>query len=179
MQRQTAVGVFRTADQARDAISALKDAGYPASDISLLAHDRETTRTMAQDTGTNAGAGAATGAVAGGVLGGLGGWLVGIGALAIPGIGPFIAAGAFATALTGAAIGAGVGVVAGALIGMGVPREDADWYEQEVKGGNTLVTVNAAGRYGEAQALLRRYGAYDVEQRTTDTSVQPPVRPVV
>ena len=77
--------------------------------------------------------GAATGAVAGGILGGLGGWLVGIGALAIPGVGPFIAAGAFATALGGAAIGAGVGAIAGALVGMGVPEEHAKYYEGEAK----------------------------------------------
>jgi hypothetical protein len=145
------------------AIEALKDAGFRSDDIGLLMQDRERAREMAEETGTKAGEGAATGALAGGVLGGLAGWLVGIGALAIPGFGPFIAAGALGTALTGAAIGAGVGAVAGALIGMGIPEDEAHWYEQEVKGGRTLVTVKADGRYAEAQALLRRHGAYDVE----------------
>src|SRR6185312_8837138 len=105
------------------------------------------TEDMAAETGTHAGSGAATGAVAGGVLGGLGGWLIGIGALAIPGVGPFIAAGAFATALGGAAIGAGVGAIAGALMGMGVPEEHARYYEGEAKAGRTLVTVRADDDY--------------------------------
>jgi len=162
-QRSTVVGVFNDRDEARDAIAALKDAGFSAEDISILTPDKRETADLAEETGTHAGSGAATGAVAGGILGGLGGWLVGIGALAIPGVGPFIAAGAFATALGGAAIGAGVGAVAGALVGMGVPEEEAKYYEGEVKSGRTLVTVRAGGRYTEARELLQRYGAYDIE----------------
>src|SRR5947207_11462557 len=99
VRRDVVVGVFRDAEEARDAISALKDAGFSAGDISILMHDGGDTTRMAEDTGTSAGTGAATGAVAGGLLGGLAGWLVGIGSLAIPGIGPFLAAGAFASAL--------------------------------------------------------------------------------
>jgi len=162
-QRSTVVGVFRERDEARDAIEALKDAGFNANEISILSPDKEQSRAMAEETGTQAGSGAATGAVAGGILGGIGGWLVGIGALAIPGVGPFIAAGAFATALGGAAIGAGVGAIAGALAGMGVPEDEARYYEGEVKSGRTLVTVRTTDRYDEAQQLLRRYGAYDIE----------------
>jgi uncharacterized protein (TIGR02271 family) len=101
----------------------------------------------------------------GGLLGGLGGWLVGIGALAIPGIGPFIAAGAFASALGGAALGAGVGAIAGALTGMGVPKEQAEYYEGEAKAGKTLVTVRTTDRYEDAQRMLREHGAYDIESR--------------
>jgi uncharacterized protein (TIGR02271 family) len=164
-RRDVVVGVFRDHDRAREAIEALKDAGIRGQDISVLLPDREQTRDVAADTGTQAAGGAATGAVAGGVLGGLGGWLVGIGALAIPGVGPFIAAGAFATALTGAAIGAGVGAIAGALIGMGIPEEEAKYYEGEVHSGRALVTVRADGRYDEAQRILRHYGAYDMETR--------------
>lgn len=163
--RSTVVGVFHNREDARAAIDALKDADFPPSGISILSPDRRETETMAEETGTHAGSGAATGAVAGGVLGGLGGWLLGIGALAIPGIGPFIAAGAFASALGGAAIGAGVGAIAGALTGMGVPDEEAHYYEGEVKSGRTLVTVAADGRYSEAQTILRQYGAYDIENR--------------
>src|SRR5918912_2592536 len=164
-RREVVVGVFHTQDQAREAIGALKDAGFGGNDISVLLPDKDQTRDVAADTGTRAGTGAATGAVAGGILGGLGGWLVGIGALAIPGVGPFIAAGAFATALGGAAIGAGVGAIAGALVGMGVPKDEAEYYEGEVKSGRTLVTVRADGRYDEAQRLLRQQGAYDIESR--------------
>ncbi len=164
-QRSTVVGVFREREQAREAIEALKDGGFAPETISILSPDKQATQDIAEDTGTHAGSAAATGAVAGGVLGGIGGWLLGIGALAIPGIGPFIAAGAFATALGGAAIGAGVGAIAGALAGMGVPKEDAEYYEGEVKSGRTLVTVRADGRYDEAQRLLRQNGAYDIESK--------------
>lgn len=164
-QRSTVVGVFHERDKAREAIEALKAAGFAPDTISILSPDKRATQDIAEDTGTNAGSAAATGAVAGGILGGLGGWLLGIGALAIPGVGPFIAAGAFATALGGAAIGAGVGAIAGALAGMGVPKEEAEYYEGEVKSGRTLVTVRADGRYDEAQRLLRQNGAYDIESK--------------
>jgi hypothetical protein len=99
-QHATVVGVFHDRDQAREAIEALKDDGFAPDAISILSPDKRATQDMAEQTGTHAGSGAATGAVAGGILGGLGGWLVGIGALAIPGIGPLIAAGAFSTAQT-------------------------------------------------------------------------------
>lgn len=163
--RSVAVGVFRDSDDARAAIGALKDADFRGDDISLLMPDRDEARDMAAETGTKAGEGAATGLVAGGILGGLGGFLVGIGALAIPGVGPFIAAGAFATALGGAAVGAGVGAIAGALIGMGIPKEEAEYYEGEVRGGRTLVAVRAGPRIDEADKILHDFGAYDVEHR--------------
>jgi len=162
---ETVVGVFEDRERAREAIEALKSAGFDADTISVLSPDRKATEEIAEDTGTHAASGAATGALAGGVLGGVGGWLVGIGALAIPGVGPFIAAGAFATALGGAAIGAGVGAIAGALVGMGIPEEHAKYYEDEARAGRTLVTVRAASRYDEAQEILRDHDAYDVESR--------------
>lgn len=162
-ERSTVVGVFHERDDAREAIDALKNDGFAPDSISVLSPDKQATESMAEETGTHAGSGAATGAVTGGILGGVGGWLVGIGALAIPGVGPFIAAGAFATALGGAAIGAGVGAIAGALVGMGVPKEEAEYYEREVKSGRTLVTVRSDGRYDHAQRILREHGAYDIE----------------
>lgn len=161
----TVVGVFEDRERAREAIEALKEHGFSGDAISILTPDKQATQDIADDTGAHAGSGAATGALAGGVLGGIGGWLVGIGALAIPGVGPFIAAGAFATALGGAAIGAGVGAIAGALVGMGVPEEHARYYEGEAKAGKTLVTVRADSRYDDAQRILRDRGAYDVESR--------------
>jgi uncharacterized protein (TIGR02271 family) len=181
----TVVGVFEDPDQARAAIEALKYDGFSGDAISILSPDRAAAEAIAEDTGTHAGSGAATGAVAGGVLGGLGGWLVGVGALAIPGVGPVIAAGAFAAALGGAAIGAGVGAIAGALIGMGVPEEHAKYYEGEARAGKTLVTVRANGRYDEAQRILRDHDAYDVESRTRPAVTGDPLlqsdgtRPVV
>ena len=143
----------------------MKDAGYSPDDIGVLLPDRTDSQALADEAGVNAAGGAAAGALTGGILGGLAGWLIGIGSLAIPGIGPFIGAGVLATALGGAALGAGVGGLAGALIGMGVPEEEASWYEQEVRGGRSLVTVRAGTRYQQARDLLRGYGAYDVESR--------------
>jgi uncharacterized protein (TIGR02271 family) len=169
----TVVGVFDDRERAREAIEALKADGFNGDAISILAPDKQDTKDIAEETGTHAGSGAATGAVAGGILGGLGGWLVGIGALAIPGVGPFIAAGAFASALGGAAIGAGVGAIAGALVGMGVPEEHAKYYEGEAKAGKTLVTVRADGRYDDAQRILRGHGAYDVESRNGAAPASP------
>jgi len=175
--RATVVGVFHDMDDARDAVDALKDAGFAANDIGLLAHDRERGREVAEETGTRShvGEGAATGLVAGGLLGGLGGWLVGIGALAIPGVGPFIAAGALGAALTGAAVGAGVGAIAGALVGLGIPEDEAKYYEGEVRGGRTLVTVRSDGRYDEAREIMRDHGAYDIEDRDTERAINRPV----
>jgi hypothetical protein len=163
--RDIAVGVFHNPEDARDAIEKLKDKGFGQQDISLLMPDRAQAQEMATETGTKVGEGAATGLVAGGLLGGAAGWLVGIGALAIPGFGPFIAAGVLGAALTGAAIGAGVGAIAGALVGMGIPEDEAKYYESEVKSGRTLVTVKAGSRYGEAEDILHDHGAYDVEHR--------------
>src|SRR2546425_471495 len=91
--RSTVVGVFRDREDAREAIEALKEDGFNPDTISILSPEKQDTEEMADDTGTHAGSGAASGAMAGGILGGVGGWLLGIGALAIPGIGPFIAAG--------------------------------------------------------------------------------------
>jgi uncharacterized protein (TIGR02271 family) len=169
--RSTVVGVFHDREDAREAIEALKEDDFNPDTISILSPDKQDTEEMADDTGTHAGSGAAGGAMAGGILGGLGGWLLGIGALAIPGIGPFIAAGALASAIGGAAIGAGVGAIAGALMGMGVPKEHAEYYEGEAKAGRTLVTVRAPERYDDAQRILRDHGAYDIESRDAGVGV--------
>jgi hypothetical protein len=169
--RDVAVALFHDPEPARDAIKALKDAGFSGNDISVLVPDRGEARDVAREMGTQAPDGAATGAVAGGVLGGLAGWLTGIGALAIPGVGPFIAAGAFATALTGAAVGAGVGAIAGALIGMGIPEDEASYYEQEVRGGRALIVVRAGSRTAEAERILREYGGYNVHHAASATGM--------
>jgi len=159
MNRNTVVGVFDDRDDAQRAIEAMKDAGFRSEDIGITMRDRKEAEALVEDTGTHAGAGAATGAMAGGVLGGLAGWLVGIGALAIPGIGPIVAAGPIAAALTGAAVGAAGGGLIGALTGMGVPEEEARWYESEVGRGGILVTAQADGRYDEARSIMLRHGA--------------------
>jgi hypothetical protein len=164
--RDTVVAVFDDRDDAQDAIEALRDAGFRADDISILARDRDTAGRLAEDTGTEAATGAATGAFAGGLLGGVAGWLVGSGALAIPGVGPIVAAGPIAAALGGAALGAAGGGIIGALVGAGVPDDEATYYDEEFRRGGIVVTVQAPGRYGEARSILMEYGGRDVTSST-------------
>lgn len=135
------VGSYNSEEKAIKAIEDLKREGYRAEDISVLSKDEAETKHVAEETGTHAGEGAATGALAGGALGGLGGVLAGIGALAIPGIGPIVAAGPIVAGLTGAAAGAGVGGLAGALIGLGIPEDEAKDYENRFNEGEILVLV--------------------------------------
>lgn len=170
-EREAVVGVFHDRSQASNAIEALKDVGFPVEDVSILMPGAE--RVRAADDDTNADFGAAGPAVAGGVLGGAAGWLVGIGSFMIPGVGPFIGAGALIASLAGAALGASIGALASGLTKLGVPEDEARWYEQEAHSGRTLVTVRAGTRYAEARDLLRRHGAYDVEQREPSSSGEP------
>jgi uncharacterized membrane protein len=170
--RDTVVAVFDERDDAEDAIKALKSAGFREEDIGLVARNRDEAGVPARDDDTKAGEGAATGAVVGGLVGGLSGLLAGIGALSIPIIGPVVAAGAFASALVGVVAGAGIGAIAGALIGMGIPEEEANWYEERVRGGAWLVTVKAGGRYDEARRMLREYGGKDYEAGTAATATR-------
>jgi hypothetical protein len=157
--RTTVVGVFEFSDDAQRAIEALKEAGFNSEDVGVTMRDMHRAEALSEEAGASAGAGAATGALAGGALGGVAGWLLGIGMVAIPGIGPILAAGPLAVALTGAALGAAGGGLLGALTGMGVPEEEARWYEAEVGRGGTLVTVTADGRYEEARRILHDHGA--------------------
>ncbi len=168
--RDTVVAVFNDRDDAQDAINALRDAGFMADDISILARDRDMAGQLADDTGTEAAAGAATGALAGGLLGGVAGWLVGIGALAIPGVGPIIAAGPIAAALGGAALGAAGGGIIGALTGAGVPEDEARYYDEEFRRGGIVVTIQARGRYDEARRILHEHGGSDATRGTSTFS---------
>lgn len=135
------VGSYRTEEQAIEAIEDLKRQGHRPEDISVISKNEDEANAVTDETDTEAAEGAATGAATGGVLGGVGGVLAGIGALAIPGIGPIVAAGPIAAGLTGAAAGAGVGGLAGALIGMGVPEDEAKEYEGRFNEGEILVLV--------------------------------------
>src|ERR687895_1613779 len=149
--RQTVAASFEDRDEAQRAINALKDAGFGADQIGVALRDRTAQGELVEDTGTKAAEGATTGALSGGLLGGIAGWLVGIGALAIPGIGPIIAAGPIAAALGGAALGAAGGGIIGALTGAGVPEEEARYYDEEFRRGGIVVTIQARGRYDEAE----------------------------
>lgn len=156
---ETVVGLFDSQADAERAIKRLKDEGFSENQIGVAMRDRGAQKDLIEGTGTQAAEGAATGALSGGVLGGAIGLLAGVGALAIPGIGPIIAGGALASTLAGAGIGAAAGGLLGALVGMGVPEEDAKHFDQGFQAGGTLVTVNAGSRAEEARSCLLESGA--------------------
>jgi len=142
--KNTAVlGICRSVSQLEHTVDELKRAGYRNDDISVLFPDKESSRDFAHEKHTKAPEGAAAGAGTGLVLGGTLGWLAGIGALAIPGLGPFIAAGPIVAALAGAGAGGAVGGITGALVGMGIPEFEAKRYEGMIKGGGILLSVHA------------------------------------
>jgi tetrahydromethanopterin S-methyltransferase subunit C len=138
--------------------------GFSSSDISVLLPDFRSTRDFAHEKETKAPEGTATGVAAGGVLGGTLGLLVGIGSLAIPGLGPFIAAGPIMAALAGVGVGGAVGGLTGALIGMGIPEYEAKRYEGRVKDGGILLSVHSdtADEVKRAKAILEGTGAQDI-----------------
>ncbi len=143
MAKNTATfAIFNSRASVERAVNALKRAGFRHSDISVLFPDRESTREFAHAKATKAPEGATTGTATGAILGGTLGWLVGIGSLAIPGIGPVIAAGPIMAALAGAGVGGAVGGITGALIGIGIPEYEAKRYEGLVKDGGILVSVH-------------------------------------
>lgn len=133
------VGVYKSEQEAIIAIEDLVKQGYDKQDICVIGKDLKNVNYIADETGTVAEETAATGALAGGTLGGLTGLLVGVGALAIPGVGPIIAAGPIASSLIGAVAGAGLGGLTGALIAIGIPDEEAEYYGNSVKEGKILV----------------------------------------
>ena len=156
--------ITKTEAQAIAIVEQLKAAGFSHNDISVLFPDKTGTKDFAHEQHTKAPEGAVTGAGTGGVLGGALGWLVGIGALAIPGLGPFIAAGPILAALSGAAAGAALGGVTGALIGMGIPEYEAKRYEGKIKEGNVLISVHAqdSTERDRAKTIFEQAGAEDI-----------------
>src|ERR1700757_4768527 len=141
--KNTAVfGIYANRTGAETAVDALKAANFRNSDISVLLPEGDRTKDFAHEKSTKAPEGATTGAGTGAVVGGTLGWLMGIGALAIPGLGPFIAAGPIMAALAGAGVGGTVGGIAGALIGMGIPEYEAKRYEGRIKSGGILLSVH-------------------------------------
>lgn len=176
--KKTVFGMAKTESQAINIANQLKDAGFSESDISVLFPDKSGTRDFAHEQHTKAPEGAATGAGTGAVLGGALGWMVGIGALAIPGLGPFIAAGPIMAALAGVGAGAAAGGVTGALIGMGIPELEAKQYEGKIRGGNILMSVHAVDgkEVTRAREIFKNGGADDVSY-TGESSVSNEARP--
>src|SRR5918911_1588232 len=148
--------------QAESIVNELKVAGFSDNDISVLFPDKTGTKDFAHEQHTKAPEGAAAGAGTGGVLGGTLGWLVGIGALAIPGLGPFIAAGPIMAAPSAA--GAALGGVTGALVGLGIPEYEAKRYEGKIKEGNLLISVHTENSTERARAkrIFEQAGAEDI-----------------
>ena len=167
---KTIVGLYDDIATARMVVEELAAAGFERNDISLVANNSVTGLTGTGATGGDGEAmaeGAAGGALVGGALGGLGGLLLGLGALAIPGIGPVVAAGPIVAGLTGAGIGAAVGGLAGALINWGVPEEEAQFYAEGVRRGGTLVAVKSDdGRVNEALRIMNQHSPVDVRERS-------------
>src|SRR5579871_2245802 len=163
--KNTAVfGIYRDVSQAESAVDALIAAGFPSTTISVLLADDRSTRAFATEKETKAPEGTAAGATAGGVIGGTLGVLAGIGALAIPGVGPFIAAGPIMAGLAGLGVGGAVGGLVGALVGMGIPEYEAKRYEGHVKDGGTLLSVHcdSSDEIRRAKDLLKQTGAQDI-----------------
>jgi len=164
MAKKAVLGIANSRAQAEQIVNELKDAGFTGNDISVLFPDKTGTRDFAHEQHTKAPEGAATGAVTGGLLGGGLGWLVGIGSLAIPGLGPFIAAGPIMAALSGAAAGAAAGGLTGALVGLGVPEYEAKQYEGKLRSGNLLISVHTddGNEVTRVKDIFKRAGASDI-----------------
>jgi hypothetical protein len=163
--KNTAVfGIYRDRQHVEEAVDMLLDNGFRSEDISVLLPDNVGTKDFAHEKNTKAPEGATTGATTGAVAGGTLGLLAGIGALAIPGLGPFIAAGPIMGALAGAGAGGVVGGLIGALVGMGIPEYEAKRYEGMVRQGRVLLSVHCDNSdwVGRAKKLLEQTGAQDI-----------------
>ena len=165
MAKNTAVyGIYRNRSQAESAVDRLVGNGFRTEDISVLLAENVGTKDFAHEKHTKAPEGTATGAAAGGVVGGTLGLLAGIGSLAIPGLGPFIAAGPIMATLAGAGAGGVVGGLVGALVGMGIPEYEAKRYEGRIKEGGILMSVHCDNSdwTKKAKELMEQTGAEDV-----------------
>jgi len=164
MSKKAVICIASSETQAEAIVNRLKSTGFSNQDISVLFPDKRGTKDFAHEHHTKAPEGATTGASAGGVVGGALGWLAGIGALAIPGVGPLIAAGPIMAALSGAAVGAAVGGVTGALVGLGIPEYEAKRYEGKIKSGNILIAVHSedSEQTKRAKAIFEELGAQDI-----------------
>ena len=163
--KNTAVfGIYRDRTSVENAVDVLRQEDFRNTDISVLFPENQGTKDFAHEKNTKAPEGAATGAGSGAVIGGTLGWLTGIGALAIPGVGPFIAAGPIVAALAGVGVGGAIGGIAGALIGLGIPEYEAKRYEGRIKEGGILLSVHCddSNWTKRAKEILERTGAQDV-----------------
>jgi hypothetical protein len=171
--KKTAVfGIYSSQTAAERAVDSLVHAGFSNNAVSVLLPDQQGTKDFAHEKHTKAPEGTTTGVAAGGVVGGTLGLLAGIGALAIPGVGPFMAAGPIMGALAGLGVGGAVGGLVGALVGMGIPEYEAKRYEGRLKQGGVLLSVHCdtADQITRARGILTGTGAADIAS-TGETSV--------
>jgi hypothetical protein len=164
MSKKSVFCIATSRHQADQIVEQLKNENFSNNDISALFADKSTSHDFAHEKHTKAPEGAVTGAGTGGVVGGALGWIAGIGALAIPGVGPFIAAGPIIAALSGAALGAAVGGIAGGLIGLGIPEIEAKRFEGKIKAGNILISVHTenSAEISRARDIFTKAGAQDI-----------------
>jgi hypothetical protein len=173
--KNTAVfGIYKSVAQAERAVATLTSAGFPNNDISVLLTDAQTTRDFAHQKNTKAPEGTAAGAATGGIIGGALGLLAGIGTLAIPGVGPLIAAGPLVATLAGVGAGGATGGIIGALVGMGIPEYEAKRYEGRVKDGGVLLSVHCdtSDQIKRAKELVKNTGAEDISSTGESSSDQ-------
>ena len=170
--KKTAVfGLYPSVARAESAVDALVNARFANDDVSVLMADQQGSKDFAHEKQTKAPEGTTTGVAAGGTIGGTLGLLAGIGALAIPGVGPLIAAGPIMGALAGLGVGGAVGGVVGALVGMGIPEYEAKRYEGRVKEGGVLLSVHCdtSDEITRAKDILKRTGAEDIAAAGEET----------
>ncbi len=170
--KKAVIGMADSQMQAERIVTKLHEVGFTRNDISVLLPDKQGTKDFAHEQNTKAPEGAVVGVGSGGVVGGTLGLLVGLGSLAIPGLGPLIAAGPLLAALSGAAAGAALGGLTGALVGMGIPELEAKAYEGKIKGGNILIAVHtdSAEERSKAETVLKTIGAKNI-QSTSEANV--------
>ncbi len=168
MKNIAVYGIYSNEQKVQPAVNTLTAAGFRHADISVLMSDRQSTKEFAHENSTKAPEGATTGVVTGGSIGGMIGWFAGIGSLAIPGVGPLIAAGPILGMLAGAGAGGALGGLAGALIGYGIPEYEAKRYEGHINDGGVLVSVHADDSEWAAKAeqILEDTGADDIGKKT-------------
>ncbi|MEP7362716.1 MAG: general stress protein [Acidobacteriota bacterium] len=168
-------GIYHTEEQAGRSVDDLLQSGFVSDDISVLLPDKQSTKNFAHEKNTKAPEGTTAGVTAGGAIGGTLGLLAGIGALAIPGAGPFIAAGPIMSALAGMGAGGAVGGLIGALVGMGIPEYEAKRYEGHIKEGGVLLSVHCdtAEEITRAKEMLKHTGGQDISSAGEASAAEP------
>ncbi len=168
-------GILASAGEAEKTVNALMADGFPSQDISVLMPDQQSTREFAHHKETKAPEGATAGVTAGGVIGGTLGVLAGLGALAVPGVGPLLAAGPIVAGLAGLGAGGAVGGLIGALVGMGIPEYEARRYAGHVKDGGVLLSVHCEtpGEILRAREILQTAGAGDISTSSESAAAAP------